>query len=92
MLYATTRRFLEVFGLAALEDLPSLRDLHELASSAEATIGSGGAAPSLGPEGDPDAEAAALEAADAQARDFTADDAELEEEDEEPEEPVGRRH
>ena len=35
MLYATTRRFLEVFGLAALEDLPSLRDLQEIASSAE---------------------------------------------------------
>ena len=31
MLYATTRRFLEVFELARLEDLPSLRDLQELA-------------------------------------------------------------
>jgi len=36
MLYATTRRFLEVFGLSALEDLPSLRDLQEIASSGEA--------------------------------------------------------
>jgi len=35
MLYATTRRFLEVFGLSSLEDLPSLRDLQEIASSAE---------------------------------------------------------
>ena len=35
MLYATTRRFLEVFGLSALEDLPSLRDLQEIAASAE---------------------------------------------------------
>jgi segregation and condensation protein B len=35
MLYATTRRFLEVFGLASLEDLPSLRDLQEVAPSAE---------------------------------------------------------
>ncbi len=30
MLYTTTRRFLEVFGLASLEDLPTLRDLDEL--------------------------------------------------------------
>lgn len=30
MLYATTRRFLEVFGLASLEDLPTLRELDEL--------------------------------------------------------------
>lgn len=35
MLYATTRRFLEVFGLSSLEDLPSLRDLQEIASSVE---------------------------------------------------------
>jgi len=31
MLYATTRRFLEVFELSTLEDLPTLRDLRELA-------------------------------------------------------------
>lgn len=31
MLYATTRRFLQLFGLSSLEDLPSLRDLRELA-------------------------------------------------------------
>jgi segregation and condensation protein B len=30
MLYATTRRFLEVFGLAALADLPTLREIEEL--------------------------------------------------------------
>lgn len=36
MLYGTTRRFLEVFGLAALEDLPSLRDVEELARAAAA--------------------------------------------------------
>ncbi|MAE95141.1 MAG: SMC-Scp complex subunit ScpB [Deltaproteobacteria bacterium] len=29
MLYATTRRFLEVFGLTRLEDLPTLRDIEE---------------------------------------------------------------
>jgi len=31
MVYATTRRFLEVFGLERLKDLPSLRELDELA-------------------------------------------------------------
>jgi segregation and condensation protein B len=31
MLYATTRRFLEVFGMARIEDLPTLRDIQELA-------------------------------------------------------------
>jgi hypothetical protein len=30
MLYATTKRFLEVFGLARLEDLPTLREIDEL--------------------------------------------------------------
>ena len=47
MLYATTKRFLEVFGLAQLEDLPTLRQLEEsLPAAAEtgdafATEGSG---------------------------------------------------
>jgi segregation and condensation protein B len=41
MLYATTRRFLEVFGLRRLEDLPTLRDLEELAGEdAFAALGS----------------------------------------------------
>jgi len=31
MLYGTTRRFLEVFGLTSLKDLPTLRELDELA-------------------------------------------------------------
>ena len=31
LLYATSRRFLEVFGLARIEDLPTLRELAELA-------------------------------------------------------------
>ena len=31
MLYATSKRFLEVFELASLEELPTLRDLQELA-------------------------------------------------------------
>jgi segregation and condensation protein B len=34
LLYATTRRFLEVFGLASLEDLPTLRELEELVPAA----------------------------------------------------------
>ena len=31
LLYATTRRFLEVFGLVRVEDLPTLRDIEEMA-------------------------------------------------------------
>ena len=30
MLYATTRRFLEIFGLGSLSDLPTLREIEEL--------------------------------------------------------------
>jgi segregation and condensation protein B len=48
LLYATSRRFLEIFGLARIEDLPTLRDLAELAppgAAAEATpAGVGGSA------------------------------------------------
>jgi segregation and condensation protein B len=48
LLYATTRRFLEIFDLPRLEDLPTLRDLRELASEpgaeAPALSGSGAAA------------------------------------------------
>jgi segregation and condensation protein B len=36
LLYATSRRFLEIFGLARIEDLPTLRDLAELAPPATA--------------------------------------------------------
>ena len=43
LLYATSRRFLEVFGLARIEDLPTLRELAEFAPE-----GSAGAQPSLG--------------------------------------------
>lgn len=38
MLYATTKRFLELFGLATLEDLPTLRDLQEIAGTEETTV------------------------------------------------------
>jgi segregation and condensation protein B len=37
MLYATTKRFLELFGLAELEDLPTLRELDELVLVASET-------------------------------------------------------
>jgi segregation and condensation protein B len=37
MLYATTKRFLEVFGLAQLDDLPTLRELEELVPVADDT-------------------------------------------------------
>ncbi len=37
MLYATTKRFLEIFGLAQLEDLPTLRQLEELVPAATET-------------------------------------------------------
>jgi segregation and condensation protein B len=37
MLYATTKRFLELFGLADLKDLPTLRELEELALAAAET-------------------------------------------------------
>ncbi len=36
MLYATTKRFLEVFGLADLGDLPTLRELEELVAESDA--------------------------------------------------------
>jgi segregation and condensation protein B len=39
MLYATTKRFLELFGLADLEDLPTLRELDELVLAATETRG-----------------------------------------------------
>ncbi|MEB2346393.1 MAG: SMC-Scp complex subunit ScpB [Deltaproteobacteria bacterium] len=69
MLYATTRRFLEVFGLASLSDLPTLREIEELlrdraAAASEAGELPAGAAAATSPcdgdeeEGDfdPDAE------------------------------------
>ena len=42
MLYGTSKRFLEVFGLKALKDLPELRELDQLAK--EPGIGGGGGA------------------------------------------------
>ena len=63
MLYGTTRRFLEVFGLGSLEDLPALRDFDELAreaaaaASAASAAGTGQAVASAPAEGSAGAEA-----------------------------------
>ena len=57
MLYATTRRFLEVFGLSRLDDLPTLRELEELAPSEEASASEEDAEPAS--DGDPGPEVAA---------------------------------
>jgi len=58
MLYATTRRFLEVFGLARIEDLPTLRDLQEFAPPETPAAGAAvpAAAAALGPAADDDAD------------------------------------
>ena len=61
MLYGTTRRFLELFGLASLEDLPSLRDLDELVRAAAAA---GSVEVESGAEADGAAEVEAADAAD----------------------------
>jgi len=68
MLYATSRRFLEVFGLASLSDLPTLREIEELlrdraAAGAEggsglegAAAGEGGDAPTGASDPEPETE------------------------------------
>src|SRR5262245_57782482 len=85
LLYATTRRFLEVFGLARLEDLPTLRDPEELAPAEEPAPGTVVAAAPAGPEPAAFApagpEPAAFAPADPDAGDGEADDAELDEPD-----------
>ena len=86
MLYGTTRRFLEIFGLDSLKELPVLRELEDLARGKGVSVH--GAAPQ--PEGDAEADAAApdpaetaapepegqdaLEAADAEANSELPDD------------------
>jgi segregation and condensation protein B len=70
IIYATTRRFLEVFGLAKLSDLPTLRDLVQLAPDAEIDaepVGFGEDA------GEADAPVDASEAADAAAQEEGAE-------------------
>ena len=58
MVYSTTKRFLEVFGLAKLDDLPTLREIEELVPAGSAETADEGRAPSEGdgaaePEGLP---------------------------------------
>ena len=64
MVYATTRRFLEVFGLASLSDLPTLREIEELLRdrAAAESAAEGGDAGGPGEAGG-EAEASAAEAA-----------------------------
>lgn len=60
MVYATTKRFLEVFGLSRLDDLPTLREVEDLLPEAhEASEGDGAA-------GEAGAEAAEATAASAE--------------------------
>jgi segregation and condensation protein B len=63
MLYGTTRRFLEVFGLEKIEDLPSLRQVEELAPPPAAGGDAAGenAEPAGGFEASLDAVSAAFE-------------------------------
>ena len=77
MLYATTRRFLEVFELGRLEDLPTLRDLKELVPadeiSAEAPSDTPAALEPAGDAGDDEADDLLLdERADDEAADAPA--------------------
>ncbi len=85
MLYATARRFLEVFGLASLDDLPTLREIRELAPE-----GTGAdRAPAAGPA---DAEAGSPAAADAEAADLDDEDLDPALRAFEEAEPVGEPH
>jgi hypothetical protein len=65
MLYATSKRFLEVFGLGELDDLPTLREMEELLPPPQPEAAGPpqkqSAAPELAdeePEDEPDAESA----------------------------------
>jgi len=68
MLYGTTRRFLEVFGLERLKDLPTLREIDELARE-QGLLDKAGEGSDVGPQGSEDGEVAPisgmLDAADA---------------------------
>jgi len=69
MLYGTTRRFLEVFGLERLKDLPTLREIDELARE-QGLLDKAGEGSDVGPEGSEGSEVAPisgmLDAADAE--------------------------
>jgi len=57
MLYGTTRRFLEIFGLESLKGLPSLRQLEELGGEQQAEAeGEPEESRSADPEADPESE------------------------------------
>ncbi len=105
LLYATSRRFLEIFGLARIEELPTLRDLAELApppaADAEPTqarvseSAAEGATAPRGAEADRDDEAQADDAFDDAGLDDDAalDDDPLEEDDlDADDEPHGETH
>jgi segregation and condensation protein B len=61
MLYATTKRFLEVFGLGRLDDLPTLREMEELLPPP--VPDAGGPPPPLGAAAEPDEDEAESETA-----------------------------
>jgi segregation and condensation protein B len=53
MLYGTTRRFLEIFGLDTLKELPALRELDDLAREKGVTLPGGTSAGQSDMEGEP---------------------------------------
>jgi segregation and condensation protein B len=63
IVYGTSRRFLEVFGLAKLADLPSLREVTELGAGEEAEWSEGAEAPASGAAPPPAAEPELADAA-----------------------------
>jgi len=78
MLYGTTRRFLEVFGLTGLDDLPTLREMEELL------------APASEDDGPPPPSATAEEGADPEVADLALEgDALADEPSDEPEPAAG---
>jgi segregation and condensation protein B len=74
MLYATTRRFLEVFGLASLSDLPTLREIEELLRDRAAAASEAGGGLEGAPEGEGDAPDAAGDAPGIEPDDEADDD------------------
>ncbi|MEN8161118.1 MAG: SMC-Scp complex subunit ScpB [Myxococcota bacterium] len=78
MLYATTRRFLEVFGLSRIDDLPTLREMEELLAPTSEESGPPAPLAAEGDEAALDEDASETSAADAAADDAEPDDAEPE--------------
>ena len=79
MLYGTTRRFLEIFGLDSLKELPVLRELDELAREKGVSMPGRGSA-SEGEPGSSDAESAELAAEDSDEAEATSVEAVSDEE------------